>query len=145
MVDIPRLRQPDNGVNQHVGLAGPRGADGEFAVGPVHRVARLEGHHAGPAELLEVDPQLGRGVAQGDIVVVVEPRDGLDGAADVMGACGGVEVFDGRVLRITAENLVAFFFSSGGGSGLEMDDDTVGEGEGETEGRGKGGVYLLGL
>ena len=145
MIDVARFGQPDDGVDQHVGLAGARGADGEFAVGPVHRVARLEGDHPGPAEFFEVDAQLGGGVAQGHVVVVVESRDGLDGAADVVGARGGVEVFDGGVLGVAAEDLLAFFFSGGSWPwvrGGMSRGPTKGEMGGE---RGHGAFYLSGL
>ena len=44
---------------------------------------------------------------------MVESRDSLDGAADVVRARGGVQVFDGGVLRVAAEDLLAFCFSGG--------------------------------
>ena len=90
MIDIARLRQSHNGMNQHIRLPCARRADCQFAMGTVHGVAGLEGDDARPTELLEVHAQLGGRVAQGDVVVVVEAGDGVDGAADVVAAGGGV-------------------------------------------------------
>jgi hypothetical protein len=40
----------------------PGSADRQLSVGAVHRVARLEGDHLGPAELVEVSTELRGGV-----------------------------------------------------------------------------------
>jgi len=71
----------------------------------------LEGDDAGPAQLFEVDAQFGGGVAQGDVVVVVEAVDGGDFAADVIFLGDVVEMFDGRVFGVAAEDLFGFFLS----------------------------------
>ena len=105
-------------MDQHIRLTGPRGADSQLAVGAVHGVAGLEGDDARPAELLEVDAQLGGGVAQGDVVVVVEAGDGGDGPADVVAAGCCVQVFYGGVFGVTAEDGKGFFFSTKKGERL---------------------------
>lgn len=58
VVDVAGLGQADNRVDQHVGLTGAGGADGELSVGAVHGVARLEGDDLGPAKLVEVETEL---------------------------------------------------------------------------------------
>ena len=49
VVDVARFGEADDGVDEDVCLAGAGGADGELAVGAVHRVSGLEGDDAGPA------------------------------------------------------------------------------------------------
>jgi hypothetical protein len=45
-------------VDEDVGMVGPGSANRQFPVGAVHRVPGLEGHHLGPAELVEVSTEL---------------------------------------------------------------------------------------
>ena len=97
MVNVTGLGQTDDGVDKDVGLSGAGGNDGELTVSAVHGVAGLESDNLGPAKLLEVKTELGRGVAESDVVVVHQALDGLDLAADVDVASGVVEVLDGRV------------------------------------------------
>lgn len=112
VVDVAGFGEADDGVDEDVGLTGSGGADGEFAVGAVHGVAGLEGDDAGPAQFFEVDAEFGGGVAEGDVIVVVEAGDGGDGTADVMGLGGVVEVFDCWVFEVAAEYFFGFFFSA---------------------------------
>ena len=100
VVDVAGLGQPHDGVDQHVGLAGAGGAHRQLAVGAVHGVARLEGDDLLPAQLVEVQPQLGWRVAQTDVVVVLQPVNRLDPPAHVEGLGGVVEVGDGRMRLI---------------------------------------------
>ena len=92
------------------------------------KVPGLESDNSGPAELVEVDAQLCGGVynvsavnirvsirtpvtkrtAQSNIVVVVQLVDSLDLSTDVEFLNLGVEVLDGRVLRITAKDQLGF-------------------------------------
>lgn len=44
--------------------------------------------------------------SEGDIVVVLEPLDGIDLSANVELVCGLVEVFDSWVLWVAAEDLL---------------------------------------
>ena len=104
VVNVAGLGQADDGVDEHVGLAGAGGAHRQLAVGAVHGVAGLEGDDLGPAELLEVGAQLGGGVAQGDVVVVVETVDGVDAAAQVDVVGGVVQVAHRRVLVVAAKD-----------------------------------------
>lgn len=62
VVNVAGLGEADDGVDEDVGLAGAGSTDGEFAVGAVHGVAGLEGDDLRPAELLEVEAELGGGV-----------------------------------------------------------------------------------
>ena len=58
------------------------GAQGQLAVGAVHRVAGLEGDHPAPALAGELGAQLGRRLAQGAEVVVDGELHPLQAAAD---------------------------------------------------------------
>ncbi len=71
VVDVAWFCEADDRMDEDVCLAGAGGADGEFPVSSVHGVAGLEGDDAGPAEFFEMDAKFGRGVAEGDVVVVV--------------------------------------------------------------------------
>ncbi len=53
VVDIARLGHADDRVDQQVGLGLFRGAEGQFLVRAVQRVAGLEGDDAAPAQLAE--------------------------------------------------------------------------------------------
>ncbi len=83
VVDVARLGQAHRGVHQQVGLHRPGRPQGELDVGAVHGVAGLEGHHPLPAELVEPGPQLGRGQAQGLVVVVHRGAQHLELAGHV--------------------------------------------------------------
>lgn len=111
MVNISRFGEADDRVDEDVCLASAGGTDGEFTVGAVHGIASLEGDDTGPAEFLEVETQFGGGVAEGNVVVVVEAGDGGDGAANVVFLDGGIQVFDCWVLWIAAEDGFGLFLS----------------------------------
>lgn len=111
VVDVAGFCEADDGVDEHVSLTGSSGAYGEFSVGAVHGIAGLEGDDAGPAQFFEVDAEFGGGVAEGDVVVVVEAGDGGDGTADVVSLGGVVEVFDCWVFEVAAEYFFGFFLS----------------------------------
>ena len=49
MVDIARLGHADDRMEEEVGLRLPRGAESQFLVGAVQRIARLEGDDLAPA------------------------------------------------------------------------------------------------
>lgn len=57
VVDVARLGEPDDGVDEYVRLALASGADGELTVCPVHGVACLEGNDLAPCQLFEVRAQ----------------------------------------------------------------------------------------
>jgi hypothetical protein len=63
VVNVTWLSETDDGVNQHVGLASASSADSELPVRSVHRVSCLESDYLGPAELVEVQTELCRGVS----------------------------------------------------------------------------------
>jgi hypothetical protein len=70
----------------------------------MHGVTGLESDNLGPAELLEVSADLSRSVAESDVVIVHEALNDLDLTTNVDIASGLVEVLDGRVLCIAAED-----------------------------------------
>lgn len=65
VVNVTRLGESDDGVDQDVSLTSTSGADSELAVGAMHRVSRLESDHLGPAKLVEVQTELGGSVCCG--------------------------------------------------------------------------------
>ncbi len=60
VVDVTRLGETDDRVDEDVGLSLASRADGKFTVGAMHGVASLEGDDFPPSDLLEVCPQLSR-------------------------------------------------------------------------------------
>ncbi len=86
VIDVAGLGEAHHRVDQQVGLGLAGRAEGEFLVGAVQGVARLEGDHLAPAELGEPRPELRRAVAQALEVVVGGGLDAVDPAADVDGA-----------------------------------------------------------
>jgi hypothetical protein len=62
VVDITRLGQTHNGVDEHVSVVGAGSADGQLSVSTMHGVSGLESDDSGPAELVEVEAHLRRGV-----------------------------------------------------------------------------------
>jgi hypothetical protein len=62
VVNVARLGESNDGVDQDVGLLGAGGADGQFAMGAVHGVAGLESYDTLPAELVEEGSQLSRSI-----------------------------------------------------------------------------------
>jgi hypothetical protein len=104
VVNVTGLGETDDGVDKHVGLSGAGSNDGQLTVSAVHGVTGLESDNLGPAELLEVGADLSRSVAESDVVVVHEALDNLDLTTNVDIASGLVEVLDGRVLWVAAED-----------------------------------------
>ena len=56
VVDISRLGQSDNRVNEDVGSSLSSSSDGEFSVGSVHWVSGLESDNSPPRKFVEVGP-----------------------------------------------------------------------------------------
>lgn len=109
VIDISGLGQPDDGVNQHVGLSLSGSSDGQLSVCSVHGVSGLESDNLSPSHLLEEASQLGRGVSQVDVVKVLGRLDGLDLSADVEFLDELSLVRDGGVGRvICAQDLFVF-------------------------------------
>lgn len=78
VVHIPGLGKTHDGVNEHICLAIARCADGQFAVGTMHGVARLERDDFAPCEFLELSAELGWGdcleVSEGSCLVASMKR-----------------------------------------------------------------------
>ena len=70
MVDVAGLGHADDRMDQEPAADLLCGSLGQLLVGAVERVAGLEGDDLGPAQVLEVRPQLGRGPPQLDEVVM---------------------------------------------------------------------------
>jgi hypothetical protein len=84
-------------------------------VSTVHGVTGLESDDAGPAQLVEVDAQLSGGVAQTDIVVVVQLVNSLDLATNVQLLNSLVQVDDSGVLLVTTEDKLTLLLPKSGG------------------------------
>jgi hypothetical protein len=72
----------------------------------VHWVTSLEGHDLGPTKLVEVEAKFSRRIAKTNIIVVHEPVNGFDLAADVVVSRSLEEVLDGWVIWVTAKHLL---------------------------------------
>ena len=166
VVHISRLGQTHHGVDQHIRPPLPRRADRQLPVGAVHGVTSLEGNHLAPGKLVEVVAELGRGVAERDIVVVRRRLDGLHGTADVKLVHLVAQVRHGRVGRVVGAHdllrlerlvgLVDVFDGDDGqgrlitgvtkgdtGSGLDGEGGNVGGRDVEGDGHGEEGTLAL--
>jgi hypothetical protein len=74
VIDISRLGQSNNRVNEDVGSSLSSSSDGEFSVGSVHWVSGLESDNSPPREFVEVCSELGGGVYLSAMLVVVSIR-----------------------------------------------------------------------
>jgi hypothetical protein len=97
VVNVAGLGETDHGVDEDVGLAGSCSADRQLTMSAVHGVPRLEGDDLLPAQLVEVQAQLGGRVAQTDIVVVLQAVNSLKLAAHVELVRSVEEVLDCRM------------------------------------------------
>jgi hypothetical protein len=79
VVDVARLGQADDRMDQQVGLGLLGGAEGQLLVRAVQRVAGLERDDLAPAELAEQRAQLVRRVAAGAVVVMHRRLDAVTG------------------------------------------------------------------
>jgi hypothetical protein len=100
VVDVARLGQPHHRVDEEVGLDLLGRPQGDLLVGPVHRVAGLEGDHLRPPQLVELRPDLGRCLAQGPEVVVQGQLGALQPAGQVHRVGAVQQVPDAGVLRV---------------------------------------------
>jgi hypothetical protein len=60
MIDISRLRESNNWMDEDVRLTVTCGTDCKLSMGAMHWISRLESNDPGPAKLVEVKTQLGR-------------------------------------------------------------------------------------
>jgi hypothetical protein len=94
-------------VDQQVGLRLLGGAEGQFLVRAVQRVAGLEGDDLAPAELAEIGAQLVRRVAAGAEIVMRRRLDAGDRPAEIDLARRVVQVVDRRMrVVVGAEDLL---------------------------------------
>jgi hypothetical protein len=94
MINVTRLGKTNNGVDEDIGLTGARSTDSQLTMSAMHGVPRLESNDLLPAQLVEVETQLGRCVSQTNIVVVLQTVDGLDLSTNVEVLCSVEEVLD---------------------------------------------------
>ena len=97
VVDVARLGQAHDRVDQQVGLRFAGGAEGQFLVRAVQRVAGLEGDDLAPAQLAEIGAQFVGRVAAGAEIVMHRLLDAGDRAAQIDLAGGVVQVVDRRM------------------------------------------------
>ena len=116
MVDVARLGHADHGMDQQIGRGFGRGSHGQFDMGPMHRIPRLEGDDLGPAASDEFGPKLGRSHAKRSEVVVDGRLQAFDPAADVDRIAAVEQVSDARVLGISGAEHVAGFGRRGQGA-----------------------------
>ena len=110
VIDVARFGHADNRVDQQVGLRLFCGAEGQFLVRAVQRIAGLEGNNLAPAQFAEVGAQFVRGVAAGAEVVVNGLLDADNGAAEVDLAGVVVQVVDSGVgVVVCAKDLLGLF------------------------------------
>ena len=106
MIDVARLGHAHDGVDQQVGLRLLGGAEGQFLMRAVQRVARLEGHDAPPAELAEQRAQLVGRVAPTAEIVMHRLLDAGDRPAQIDRPGGVMQVVHRRMCGIIgAEDL----------------------------------------
>jgi hypothetical protein len=114
VVDITRLGETHNRVDEDVSLALAGSTDGELTVSTVHGVASLESDDLPPGELLEVGSEFGGCISEGDVVEVGGCLDGLDLATDVELLDAVAEVGDGGVGRVVgAEDFDSLVYTVG--------------------------------
>ena len=108
MVDVARLGHADDRVDQQAAADLLGRPLGQLFVGPVQRVAGLEGDDPAPAQRLKVLAQLGRRPAELDEVVVRRDPDHLEPAGRIMARLP-VEVGDRGMRRVERAVGVAGF------------------------------------
>lgn len=111
VINVAWFGQADNRVDEDISLTSSGSADGQFSMGSVHGIASLEGNNARPAEFLEMDSKFGWCIAQSDVVVVVESRDGVDLAPYVEILDCVVQIFDRWMLWIPTEYVFGLLLS----------------------------------
>tara|TARA_R110002003_G_scaffold202_10_gene15724 strand:- start:8922 stop:9542 length:621 start_codon:yes stop_codon:yes gene_type:complete len=106
VIDVTRLGETDNGVDQDIGLASPRSANSQLTMSAVHRIPGLESNNLLPAELVEVQTQLRRRISQTDIVVVLQAVNRLELSTNVVLLRSVEKVLDRWVLLVAAKDLL---------------------------------------
>ena len=83
VIDVARLCKTHNRMDQDIGLTGTCSADSQFSMGSVHRVSSLKCNDAAPAKLFEMGSEFRGSVSQSDVIVMLEPVDGIELTTDV--------------------------------------------------------------
>jgi len=123
VIDVARLGHADGRVNEEAGLDLFRGAESEFDVRAVHRVARLESDDAAPALVGEIGTKLGRGEAQRFKIVMARELEAFEPAANIPRVAAVHQVGNARVGDAGAvEDGFAFRLAIGLPDVLDMED-----------------------
>lgn len=83
MVDISRLGQPHDRVDEDVRSSLSGGTDGQFPMSPVHRVPGLESDYLPPCDFLEVGSEFGGCISESNVIIVCRSFYRLDRTTDV--------------------------------------------------------------
>lgn len=100
VIDIARLGHADDRMDQEVGFGVAGGAEGQFLMGTVKRVAGLEGHDLAPAHLAKEGAQFIRRVAATLEVIMHRLLDAGDRTAQIDLAGRIVQVVHRRMRQI---------------------------------------------
>ncbi|KAH3668235.1 hypothetical protein OGAPHI_001989 [Ogataea philodendri] len=106
VVDVTRLGESNNRVDQQVGKLVSSGTHGKLSVSSVHWVSGLESNHLLPVLVAELGPQLSRSLSEPSIVVVFWSTNGLQRATNINVPGGVQQIPNSRVLRVTTEHLL---------------------------------------
>jgi len=122
VVDISRLCETDDWVDENICLTSTRGTNRQLAMSSVHWVSSLECDNLGPAELVKVKAELcrcvfpmlvlvwiivkGNPTSQSNIVVVLEAVDGVNLSTHIVFAGSVVEIFHRWVVFVSSKNLL---------------------------------------
>jgi hypothetical protein len=110
MIHVARLGHTDDRMDEQVRLRLLRGAESQFLMRAVQRVAGLERHDTPPAKLAEERAQLVRRVAAAAEIVMHRLLDTGDRATQIDRAGGMMQVVDRRVGKvISTKDLCGLF------------------------------------
>lgn len=112
MVNIARFCQPDDWMNEHIGLACPGCSNSQFTMSAVHWVPCLKGDDSLPAKLVEMRSKLSRRVAKGNIVVMVQSGDGLNLSTNVVLLSCREEILDCRMIFVSTKDFLCLLLST---------------------------------
>jgi len=135
VIDITGLGHAHHRVDQQIGLGLTGGEEGQFDMGPVHRVAGLKGDNAAPAIAPEALAQFGGGQAQMREIVVPRQVQRLHAATDIHRVTVLAQPVHGRVGRIAGpEHLLGLMLAIGAPDvvdGQDRQNDPLGIAQGD--------------
>ena len=111
VINVSGLGQTHHRVDQNIRLPRSSSSDRQFSMSSVHGISCLEGDNSRPPHLVEMSAKLGRGKAESDIIIVIQPIDGLELASDVVLLGLGEQVLNRRVFLVPTKDFLCFFLS----------------------------------